>query len=358
MSLAADTHRRNATLRAAEARAETDPARRAEIECHAAEAAALADTLDQHATELAAADEARGTWLAHTAATRAAADRATAELTARGINATSPDDTVTAAEWLAAHRAAEAAEDPHRHVGDVAELTDTTTTRDRDRDQAAYRWPVVPVEQWRAAHTEHLAVEDPHREVTDETDLTDVAEQRAADLAAVASEPPGPDRVAPTEPAPAPAADADPAASDQAQVTDEAELTDVAAERAADLAAVADVEPESPAYLASPITADDHAPTPDVKDLRDTAAGEPAPVAEDAVRVPNPDETADSVRRAQRALHEITARQAAEDRETTEQRAEQLTRWHATDQMAEPEHNHAVDHDAATIGAGGSDADE
>jgi len=364
MTLAADTHRRNATLRAAEARAETDPARRAEIEHQAAEATALADTLDQHTAELATADEARGTWLAHTAATRAAADRATAELAARGIDATTtPDDTVTAAEWLAAHRAADTAEDPHREVADVAELADTTAVRDRDRDQATYRWPVVPVEQWLAAHTEHQVAEDPHREVTDEAEFTDVAAQRAADLDAVATEvpeAPGPERAAPSGAASTPA-DASPAESDPVEVTDEAELADVAEQRAADLAdlaAVADVEPEPPAYLASPLIEDDQELTPDVIDLRDTAADEPAPIGEDHVRVPTPDETADSVQRAQRALHEITARQAAEDRQAAEERTQQLTRWHATDQAADQERDQTPDRDAATIGAGGSNADE
>jgi len=361
MTLAADTHRRNATLRAAEAANETDPARRAEIEQQAAEAAALADTLDQHTAELATADEARGTWLAHTAATRAAADRAAAELAARGIDANAPDDTVTAAEWLAAQRTAEAAEDPHRQVANAAELADTTTTaRDRDRDQATYRWPVVPAEQWHAAHTEHQVAEDPHRTITDEAEFTDVTEQRIADLDAVttgAPEPPGLERAAPSE-LTLTHAEAGPAESDPVEVTDEAELTDVAEQRAADLAAVADVDPVPPAYLASPVAEDDQAPTPTVTDLRDTAADEPAPIAEDYVRVPTPDETADSVQRAQRALHEITARQAAEDRQAVEERSQQLTRWHATDQAADQERDHAVDRDAATIGAGGSNADE
>jgi len=303
MALAADTHRRNATLRAAEAAHETDPGRRAEIENQAAEAAALADALDQHTAELAAADEARGTWLAHTAATRAAADRATGELAARGIDATTPDDTVTAAAWLAAHRAAEAAEDPHRQVGDTAELVETTAARDQDRDHATYRWPVVPAEQWHIAHTEHQVAEDPHCEVTDP-----------------------------------------------------AELADVAAQRAADLDAVADVDPEPPAYLAEPVVEDDQVPTPTVTDLRDTAADEPAPVSEDYVRVPTPDETGDSVQRAQRALHEITARQAAEEREAADHRAEQLTRWHATDHTAEQERDQAADRGAITVGAGGPNA--
>ena len=91
-------------------------------------------------------------------------------------------------------------------------------------------------------------------------------------------------------------------------------------------------------------------------DLRDTAAGEPAPIAEDYVRVPTPEETADSVQRAQRALHEITARHAAEEREAVEERIQQLTRWHATDHIAEQERDQAADRGGITIGAGGSHA--
>ena len=82
----------------------------------------------------------------------------------------------------------------------------------------------------------------------------------------------------------------------------------------------------------------------------------PAPIAEDYVRVPTPEETADSVQRAQRALHEITARHAAEEREAVEERIQQLTRWHATDHIAEQERDQAADRGGITIGAGGSHA--
>jgi len=64
------------------------------------------------------------------------------------------------------------------------------------------------------------------------------------------------------------------------------------------------------------------------------------------------------VQRAQRALHEITGRQVAEDRQAVEERTQQLTRWHATDEAADQERDQAADRDAATIGAGGSNADE
>lgn len=62
----------------------------------------------------------------------------------------------------------------------------------------------------------------------------------------------------------------------------------------------------------------------DVYDVREIAATEPAPLAEDVVRVPSGDETAESIRRAQRALREIEAREAA-DAEAA--RSEQAARW-------------------------------
>ena len=70
-----------------------------------------------------------------------------------------------------------------------------------------------------------------------------------------------------------------------------------------------------------------------VEDIRDVAAAEPAPVDEDVVRVPSADEMAESVRRAQRALAEIRAREAADaEREVDESRVDQLARWHEDDQ--------------------------
>ena len=253
---AADTHRRTAALRAAEAAANAE--RRVELHRQAEQATALADTLDQRATELADVEQARGTWLAHTAATRAAADRATAELTARGIDRDEPDDTTTAEQWLAAHQAEQQAEDPHREITDEAELTDTT-------------------------------------------------EQHAAERAA---------------------ADTSPAAKQRA------------VEQTAEAGALRKVNPPV-AETAEP-------------DLREAATAEPVPTEEDTVRVPTADETADSVTRAQRALAEIRARDAAEQREAAEQqRAEQLSRWHAQDQAAE--HQHAAQRDTLTAGIGGPD---
>ena len=70
-----------------------------------------------------------------------------------------------------------------------------------------------------------------------------------------------------------------------------------------------------------------------VEDIRDIAALEPAPLDEDLVRVPSGEEMAESVRRAQRALAEIRARDATDaEREVDESRVGQLARWREDDQ--------------------------
>jgi hypothetical protein len=60
------------------------------------------------------------------------------------------------------------------------------------------------------------------------------------------------------------------------------------------------------------------------------------------VRVPSPDETAESVRRAQRALAEVKQRQVVDERRANDEaRDEELTRWHADDAAAEPAQDRA-----------------
>ncbi|MGD9525578.1 MAG: MobF family relaxase [Pseudonocardia sp.] len=69
-------------------------------------------------------------------------------------------------------------------------------------------------------------------------------------------------------------------------------------------------------------------------DLRETAAAEPKPVAEDIVRVPTADDVASALAQADRALVEMRAREALDEREAADHRAEQLTRWHIDDVTA------------------------
>lgn len=73
-------------------------------------------------------------------------------------------------------------------------------------------------------------------------------------------------------------------------------------------------------------------------DVRETAAMEPEVADEHTVRVPTVCETAESIQRAQRALAEIERRNA--EARAEQERAEQLTRWHADDREAEA---HAAD---------------
>ena len=60
--------------------------------------------------------------------------------------------------------------------------------------------------------------------------------------------------------------------------------------------------------------------------------------AADEVRVPPADETAESVRRAQRALQELKHRQAAEARHAEDDAREEVSRWHADQEPRATDH--------------------
>jgi hypothetical protein len=296
---AAEHHRYTAATRTAEAADTTDQARRAHMEQEAAEAAALADLLDRRVAELETVDEARAVWWAHTAGTRAAADRAAAELEARRAADGRADPDVTAVELLtakptvcrAAETSAQAGErDLTRNNGrDHTAVRDKSLTRNERSQQAsddqadavgrertdnddhedrvtATASPAPADDRWDAARRAADADEDPHQEIRYERDLADVAQQRAADHRAA-------------EPRPHP---------------DAAETN--------------------------------------IEDIRGTAARAPRRGGEDEVRAPTAAETTDSVRRTQRALAEIRARDAADRKREAEQgRSDQLNRWHQRD---------------------------
>ncbi|SNR29156.1 conjugative relaxase domain-containing protein, TrwC/TraI family [Haloechinothrix alba] len=294
---AADQHRHTASLRSTEAEATSDPERQAQLRQQADEAAALAEALDARTAHLREAEQARGRWLAHTAATRAASDRATAELSARGADADpATDDHVTAEEWLAAHEAANAIEDPHRHVTGEHELAEVQ--REREADHHAAIAPGPEPEQTAAA--DRAAEAEP---------------ESPRDREAVSVEDADADRTGGRDTVDSPG-DLDAGTAQEAEAaTDD----------------VAEQQPES----ARP-------------DLREVAVEEPAPAEDDTVRVPSADDTADSVQRAQRALAEIAQREAAErQREADEARAAQLAQWHAQDQAAEQAA--AVEHDTMQL---------
>jgi hypothetical protein len=214
---AAAAHRQTAELRAAEADAAADPAEQERLRADAAQARALAETLDEQAEKLQVIDDARAHFLADNARTLGYGRRCEAELSRRHIDDTEPEQIITAEEWLTAHRAAVDEDDQHRAITET-DLTDTTTADD-DRTR--------------------------------------------------------------------PALDLD---GDAIEVPD--------------------------------------------RDIRELAADEPAPVNEDVVRIPSPDETAVDYAKATRALAELNARRAADEQEQAEHRAAELDRWHVDDQTA------------------------
>ncbi|MGQ0843481.1 MAG: MobF family relaxase [Sporichthyaceae bacterium] len=123
---------RTAALRVAESSAAPTAAERVDLTRQANEAAALARALHNQCVDLAEADDVRARWYAHTAATRAAAERAQLELATREPEL--PDEPrVTAEQWLDAHRAANRAEDPHRRITRASDFAHLL------REQAAER---------------------------------------------------------------------------------------------------------------------------------------------------------------------------------------------------------------------------
>lgn len=128
---AADAQRHKASILAAEAEqrpADEQPA----LLQQARDAHALADTLAGRAQQLQELDDARSRWLAHTAGTRAAGERAQAELALRHADDLDPEPRVTADEWLTADRTAVAEDDLTREVTADHELDQATDTAERD----------------------------------------------------------------------------------------------------------------------------------------------------------------------------------------------------------------------------------
>jgi hypothetical protein len=206
---AAATYHQTAALRAAEAAAATDVQERARLQREAGESAALAAVLDDRAAQLQKLDDTRAEFLAHTAATRAAADRAQSMLAERHADDTEPEQLVTAEEWLAAHRAAIAEDEQHRAVtedditdrpGDAASATADSTHRphashdvempDRDlREIAAEEPRQVGEDVIRVPSADETApaIERAHRAIVEirarnAADAQEEAEHRATEL--------------------------------------------------------------------------------------------------------------------------------------------------------------------------------
>ncbi|MBB5840195.1 MobF family relaxase [Kribbella italica] len=319
---AADRERRTATLRAAEAAASTDQATSDRLRQEAEQSNALAAALDLRAAELQTADDARAVWLAHTAETKAAAERAEYELKQRGIDNT---DTGPTGPELADQLAG----DTDNNTADVNDVT-----------------------------------ADDDLTVVDEHDLTDVAQERARDLAEA-------------RPVHDPVDDS----SDQQHHTgaagqgDAIETGDDAVtadgHSSADTDSVADVNDRDRGATATGVAEEDSASDEAAKrdaareslapaDIREIASTE-QPLGEAAApRVPSADETAEAARRAQRALIEIQHRRQLEEAHEAGHAAghddvdrdEELARWHAGDQARASQtaqHSEHAQHDDGPV---------
>lgn len=140
-------HRQDAALLEAQSAAAADEAERERLLAEAEEKRALAEVLAEVEQELELAANARAAWFLEVATTREAAERAEAELAARGRDVGGEEDRVTAEEWLAAHEEAMEAEDPHRVIteGDVVTelVADSVDEADAERADECVTAPVA-----------------------------------------------------------------------------------------------------------------------------------------------------------------------------------------------------------------------
>ncbi|MFC9687782.1 MobF family relaxase [Kribbella sp. NPDC056951] len=287
---AADRARQRATLLRSEATAQAgaqdgDDAKRAGLLAEADQAEALAQTHDEAARELREVDNAYNEWLAHTAATKQAHLRAVAELKLRDL-AVEPDPGKAAEteDWWAQQRAAQAAEDDHLH----------------------------PV---------------------DEHDLAEVEEQRRLDLAEAVRGDEYVEAELVDDQLPSPGEVAAGWSVDEIDSIPDAIVVDHTG---------ADHEPITAAPTRQTPAGQDETssarwvPQADAAvpvDVRQATADEPRVLESSTVAVPSIDDTAEAVRRAQRALIEIRQRSEADQaREAAEHdRDDLIADWHADD---------------------------
>jgi AAA domain-containing protein len=156
----------DATIWAARAAAATDADNYAQLAAAVEQSRAEAERYTAMIPELEAADDARARWYAHTAATREAAERARAALRIRGVDIDTPDDRVTAEEWLAAHAADQTEDEQARHITED-DVTDAEV--DTPSDEHGRRpWPLPAAwarQSWLrtaawARQTQHITQDD------------------------------------------------------------------------------------------------------------------------------------------------------------------------------------------------------
>lgn len=183
---AADKARADATVWAARAEApDVSDLDREQLRSAATDAQRRAEELAERVAALEEADMARGRWFVETAVTRDLADRSRAELRARGVDVDDTSDHVTAAQWLDAHLADQAAEDAEREIHDEHDFYEPTP------DDANAAVPAADVRDGHAHPSERAEPAQRRRVLTlDETAeavaraqaaLAEIAQRRQAD---------------------------------------------------------------------------------------------------------------------------------------------------------------------------------
>jgi hypothetical protein len=140
----AQQHRTNATIWAQRATVTPDREEAATLRTEAAKAHAQADVLARGISDLEIEDTARSVWFLAAASTRDKAHRAEVELGARGIRVGDPAEQTTTAEWMAAHQADQATEDPYREIHDDTDFTDNDHHQLADTDHRGPLEAAVP----------------------------------------------------------------------------------------------------------------------------------------------------------------------------------------------------------------------
>jgi hypothetical protein len=159
----------------ADALATEDPQRAAVLREEALLAAGQLAAMQGQRAALENSDRDRAKWTSANAATKDRAEAARDELAARGIDLANPPDRTTAAEWVQAHLAEQAAQDPVRPITDEIDLADPQ----RETDQAAVDAvpPVTaPVDQTGLAETTVADIRE--TSVADQGEHTDPDERR------------------------------------------------------------------------------------------------------------------------------------------------------------------------------------
>ena len=248
--------------------------------------------------------------------TRVNVERAAAMLAERHAADLDPDRVVTAEEWLREHRTAQAADERRWALHEFLQR--------RIEDVKGF---AASVEGWATRHAEAQAAEDAGRAVREAYLGADDDPIESDDQA----------NHAPAEPN-----QLEDWTEEWLTRHEDAQTADRAGRELCD-AYLGDDDEDDAVDDHDPIDIDPAGATAETgrRDVREVAAEEPAPVAEDLARVPDASETAEGVARARRAIAEIRVRTTEDEREAQDACAAELGRWH--DHTPEATHNDTDD---------------